>query len=124
MNPRMLPTACFDFEPEEAKELVWLPLAVRYKLDVSGLRIGFDTWQALPLARRSLLMSLPVGPEFENEARRAGASPAMPQSCDIPPLESAAEVLCCGLLCAARWLTDSTAFSRYVLAKRAAQRCH
>ena len=62
MNPRpgLAPTACLDFEPDEAKRLGWLPLAVRFKLDQCGLRFSLREWRALPLATRATLLAAPL----------------------------------------------------------------
>jgi hypothetical protein len=60
----MQPDRVFDFEPAAARELQWLPLAVRYKLDACGLKIGLKEWQALALADREALLRCPAGAPF------------------------------------------------------------
>ena len=61
----MEPDRVFDFEPAQARALQWLPLAVRYKLDGSGLKIGLQQWQALSLQQRSALLRCPEGAGFD-----------------------------------------------------------
>ncbi|HSW17933.1 MAG TPA: nitrate reductase associated protein [Ramlibacter sp.] len=60
MPPRFEPTAVLPFEGPEAQQLQWLPLAMRYKLDVLGLRLTLAQWQALSLEERRLLVTSPV----------------------------------------------------------------
>lgn len=69
------PTSCLAQEPEEARSLRWVPLAVRYKLDRCSLHISLDQWHMLPLDVRSALVSLPLGEGgwFEQLALSAGA---------------------------------------------------
>lgn len=77
MLPRMStdlpPTTCLPTEPGQARALTWLPLAVRYKLDLASLKLSLRLWQALPRGDREALVGLPPGPWFERLARRAGA---------------------------------------------------
>lgn len=119
MRSRLSPTACLDFEPDEAKELVWLPLGVRFKLDEAALRLRLGSWQSLPHERRLELLTLPAGDEFRIAALLAGATRHEANQPPMPSLERIAEVLGCGLMRASSWLVDSSAFSRYVLAHRA-----
>ena len=74
MRPDVGPTACLSFEPDEARRLLWLPLAVRHKLDGCGLRLSLLEWQALPLDTRAELLHLPAGADFALCALHAGAS--------------------------------------------------
>ncbi|MEJ8839900.1 nitrate reductase associated protein [Ramlibacter sp. AN1133] len=61
----MQPDRVLDFEPEEARKLRWLPLAVRFKLDKCGLKLGLQQWQALDLCQREALVRRPPGDLFE-----------------------------------------------------------
>jgi hypothetical protein len=77
----MQPDRVFEFEPEEARALQWLPLAVRFKLDQCGLKIGLQQWHALALDQRAALVRRPPGALFEQEvlelvpaARRFGVA--------------------------------------------------
>jgi len=50
----------FAFEGENNVTLEWMPLDVRRKLDLSGIRLSQATWQALALAERSALVERAV----------------------------------------------------------------
>ncbi len=56
----------FEFERGgDGAELEWMPLAVRMKLDLAGLKLGLEDWQALTLeTRRSLLAAPETGSGF------------------------------------------------------------
>ena len=58
------PTSVLAFEPDEAKALKWLPLAVRYKLDRCGLKLSLDQWRSLPIADRQQLLASREGDAF------------------------------------------------------------
>lgn len=118
MEPDLAPTACLPFEPEEARCLHWLPLAVRHKLDACGLRLSLAQWQALDLAdRRELLRSAP-GQAFAFAAERAGAvadrREAKPQRLEAAQV---AQGLGCGAEAARAWLEAASPFARYACAK-------
>jgi hypothetical protein len=59
------PTMVLPFEPIEARELTWIPLAVRFKLDRCGVRISLGQWQALSVTERGALLLAPEGRMFE-----------------------------------------------------------
>lgn len=118
MRPDLAPTACLPSEAEEARSLLWLPLAVRHKLDGCGVRLSLAEWQALPVATRLKLLQVPAGPEFALLARSAGASrdtrtrePARLQ------VEDVAKALDCDAATARAWLAAATPFAHYVLDK-------
>jgi hypothetical protein len=73
MSADLPPTTCLPTEPGEARALTWLPLAVRYKLDLASLKLSLRLWQALPRSGREALVALAPGPSFERLARQAGA---------------------------------------------------
>jgi hypothetical protein len=50
----------FTFEAETYVSLDCVPLAVRRKLDLAGLKISLAGWQSLPLGDRLALCHLPV----------------------------------------------------------------
>lgn len=77
------PLTCLDFEPEEARDLTWLPLAVRFKLDEVGLRCSLAQWQALSFAKRTELLNCLPGDRFSTLARGAGAY--SDSRCAAPP---------------------------------------
>lgn len=61
----MEPVHIHSSEPPQARSLEWLPLAVRFKLDASGLKIRLSEWQALARAERQALLPCPPGESFE-----------------------------------------------------------
>jgi hypothetical protein len=61
----MEPVHILSSEPPQARSLEWLPLAVRFKLDAVGLKIGLSEWQALARAKRQALLACPPGGRFE-----------------------------------------------------------
>lgn len=64
VDPAIEPTQVLSFEPLEARELSWLPLAVRYKLDRGGLRLGLESWRSLELDARRKLVACSEGEDF------------------------------------------------------------
>lgn len=50
----------FSFEAATYVSLEFVPLAVRRKLDLAGLKISLDGWQALPFEERLALCHLPI----------------------------------------------------------------
>lgn len=117
MRPDVGPTACLSFEPDEARRLLWLPLAVRHKLDGCGLRLSLLEWQALPLDTRAELLHLPAGADFALCALHAGASrdTRLRQPVRLEAYE-VAQALDCDAAAAGAWLAAATPFAHYVLA--------
>jgi hypothetical protein len=62
--PHVAPVRTFAFESSEARALAWLPLAVRFKLDLCGLRVSLREWQGLTLAQRQALLACAPGAAF------------------------------------------------------------
>lgn len=60
----------FDFEEETYATLACIPLAVRRKLDLAGLKISLAGWQSLPRADRLALCHLPVDGDGDLEVYR------------------------------------------------------
>jgi hypothetical protein len=120
MNGGLSPTAVLDFEPEQAKSLSWLPLAIRHKLDDAGLRLTLRQWQDLPDgARRELLRRMP-GDGFATQARAAGASAAPPAGASDGTLKDTdlAVLFGCSVHQAQAWLAAASPFARYAVGKR------
>ena len=104
MRPDVGPTACLSFEPDEARRLLWLPLAVRHKLDGCG---------------RAELLHLPAGADFALCALHAGASrdTRLRQPVRLEAYE-VAQALDCDAAAAGAWLAAATPFAHYVLSRR------
>jgi hypothetical protein len=120
MKNDITPTSCLPFEPESARLLQWLPLAVRHKLDCAGLKLTLAQWLALPMATRVELLNRLPAQGFAAEACQAGACQV---ACvDVEHLEideaAAAQVLGCCRADAHQWLAGASSFARYVMAKR------
>lgn len=49
-----------NFEREEDPQGAWIPLAVRMKLDLLGVKVGLDDWQVLPDEVREELIETDV----------------------------------------------------------------
>lgn len=118
MRPDLAPTACLPFEADEARRLVWLPLAVRHKLDVCGLRLSLTQWQTLSRAARLELLELAPGTEFVLRAVERGANrdTGLRKPVCIDAAE-AAQLLDCDADVAGAWLAVATPFAHYVLTK-------
>jgi len=50
----------FDFETDLTDDLELIPMAVRRKLDASGVKLHLEQWRALTLAERRVLCHLPL----------------------------------------------------------------
>jgi hypothetical protein len=55
----------FGFEAEFYADLSRLPLQVRMKLDLAGVKIPLDDWRSLHLVERSVLCHIPADTEEE-----------------------------------------------------------
>ena len=55
----------FNFENEYKNDLHFIPLAIRYKLDTLGLKIGLDAWLRLSIEERFELLNSPF--DFERQ---------------------------------------------------------
>lgn len=58
----------FGFERGYAGDLHFLPLAIRYRLDLAGLKIGLEAWLKMPVATRFALAAQPIGPGVADQA--------------------------------------------------------
>jgi len=60
----------FDFETDLERTLVYIPLSVRRKLDLCGLKVSLDQWQALPAEAKSQVLTAPCDSAEEIERLR------------------------------------------------------
>ncbi len=82
---------CFDFEAEFTAELRCIPMAVRRKLDLAGVKLKLVHWNDLAVAERQRLLVWPDGPAAVAELRRwllertarqaAGVARTLPIAC-------------------------------------------
>ena len=84
---------CFDFEQDFIGNWRCIPLCVRRKLDLSGVKLKLDHWLALTQDQRQQLVDWPDTPDalqdLRDHLRERTAS--MPSGCvkDLPPSISA-----------------------------------
>jgi hypothetical protein len=118
-RPDLSPVACLDFEAAEVWALHWLPLAVRYKLDLARARLSLNQWQALPLRERERLLQCELGDEFSRVAFLAGATPFSSPVQHKEPLGCAAVAakFDCSPSEAQLWLACASPFALYVLGR-------
>ena len=119
LPPDLSPVACLDFEAAEVRALRWLPLAVRYKLDLLRARLSLNQWQALTLPERERLLRCKPGDEFTRLATQAGAtaftSPV--QHKEALDCATVAAAFGCTQSEAQLWLASASPFALYVLGK-------
>ncbi len=60
---------CFGFEAEFTAELRCIPMAVRRKLDLAGVKLKLVHWNGLTVAERQRLLAWPDGPAGVVELR-------------------------------------------------------
>ena len=123
-----MPTVNQTFAFEEPNpDLVWIPLAVRRALDLTGLALSLEAWQGLPLETRRALISAGAADDVELVRVEAMLSLATPAAARIPPRSDPGLAPDAELLAAAgsrageveqHWPTLSP-LARYALAKLA-----
>lgn len=119
-NPQLSPTSCLDIDSAAAKELTWLPYAVRFKLDECGLGMSLRDWQMLPQAERVALVHAPLAPGrvgFEHLAMACGARTAACRQRAATTTLDASEIECLPGVDPEQWRACATPFARYVLRK-------
>jgi len=55
----------FGFESELEANLTYIPMAVRFKLDICGIKLLLAVWQRLPEHKRRELLYLPCQNEHD-----------------------------------------------------------
>jgi hypothetical protein len=82
----------FGFETESEANLIYIPLAVRFKLDKCGIKLSLAEWQRMPEHRRRELLRTPCGDAAAVACyRRILCSFVMESSGSEPPTISAAD---------------------------------
>lgn len=51
----------FGFEDSCGDDLHFMPLAIRYRLDLAGIKLGLEAWRALSVETRRRLLDMPAG---------------------------------------------------------------
>jgi hypothetical protein len=120
LRPDLSPTSCLEVDSAAARELTWLPYAVRFKLDECGLRMSLREWQQLPLGQRADLVHAPLLPGaggFRPLALAIGAMPDAVGRRDAADVSNSVDLRCLHIGDGQRWLTSATPFARYVAGK-------
>lgn len=79
----------FGFESGYAQDLHFVPIAMRYRLDLAGLKIGLEAWLKIPVARRFYLAAFPIATgdgtaAFALEAGRAHCEAVGTEPATVP----------------------------------------
>lgn len=122
LGPDLSPTSCLDVDSAAARELTWLPYAVRFKLDECGLRMSLREWQQLPLGQRAALVHAPLLPGaggFRPLALAIGAKPDAVEPRAQADKPNPVDLRCLHIADLERWLASATPFARYVAGKLA-----
>lgn len=85
----------FGFEDSFAEDLRFMPLSMRYRLDLSGLKLRLEDWHRLPVAARERLLRMPVGDEgdiasFREAAIGVAASHGCRWPAEVQPVDRSA----------------------------------
>jgi len=79
----------FGFEAEYREDLHFIPMAIRYRLDLAGWKFSLESWQRISAADRFGLLATPVTPEglraFGAELHRLLAGLGVPPPAPAPP---------------------------------------
>lgn len=123
MKNDLQPDRCLRFESDTVQRLDWMPLAVRFKLDVARLRLTLQQWQALPHAQRLDLVQCLSTEEFARKAVAAGAylSSGETKHGNVDPAR-ASLMLRVDVHTARDWWAEASPFARYVLGKQVAKK--
>lgn len=125
LPPDLAPTSCLDVDSAAARELTWLPYAVRFKLDECGLRMSLRDWQQLSVAQRAALVHAPLLPGtggFRPLALAIGAKPDAVESHSAARKPSHVDLRCLPITEVEHWLAFATPFARYVAGKLVGKR--
>lgn len=55
----------FRFESEYSDDLKFIPIGIRYRLDLAGLKLGLGAWLDIPVPERFFLLKMPMQTEWE-----------------------------------------------------------
>lgn len=60
----------FGFETEYSDDLHFIPIGIRYRLDLAGLKVGLEAWLGIPVPERFYLLEMPMADERDIAAFR------------------------------------------------------
>lgn len=75
----------FRFESDFVDSLRCIPMAVRYRLDLTGVKLRLNEWSKLGKDERRSLVERPVGSEADLRDYRDGLSALVESACGSPP---------------------------------------
>lgn len=75
----------FRFESDFVASLRCIPMAMRYRLDLSGVKLKLNEWSKLGLAERQALLEMPCATPAQIDACRAAQSAAVAKACGTAP---------------------------------------
>lgn len=75
----------FGFESDFVASLRCIPMAVRYRLDLAGVKLRLNEWSRLGQADRRRLLEMPVSGPEETTAFRESLSDMVRETCGAPP---------------------------------------
>jgi hypothetical protein len=79
----------FGYEEEYKDDLRFIPMRMRYRLDLAGLKIGLEAWQRLPLQDRLSLSAAPVATATEADGFRKRVNAALKACTALEAAETA-----------------------------------
>lgn len=88
------PRGLLPWEVDEYLDLQWMPQAMRFKLDVVGLKLSLKPWQALPIETRHELLQAAFHDAAQHSAWRnrlvaALSEQGLEAATECPPLSEA-----------------------------------
>lgn len=75
----------FEFESDFVASLRCIPMAVRYRLDLSGVKLRLNEWSKLSLADKQEFLEKPVSTREEIDAYRHALSVKVAAACGTAP---------------------------------------
>src|SRR3990167_2762593 len=79
----------FGFEGDYREDLRLIPVGMRYRLDLAGVKLKLDAWLGIPIAERFALLAMPVDTEKGKSEFRASLRDAapIPFPDSLPPVD-------------------------------------
>ena len=75
----------FGFESDFVDSLRCIPMAVRLRLDITGVKLKLNEWSKLDQSERQALVNLPFSPPPDIHAYRDTLSGLVAKACGSPP---------------------------------------
>ncbi len=85
MTSSCAPEGLYPFESPATASLELIPLSVRYKLDCAEVKLHLPQWQALSVAERAQLLTMPCASHAEVRAYRELLNEMIDRHHAVPP---------------------------------------